>query len=143
MIVEASYEIAILIAKSKESHNIGESLIKPNLLSVAELVLRKDSANKLSQISLTNDTVKTRTDDLSQDIKDQILDQVRDSPVFTIQCDETTDIAQCSQLLVYACFVSGNCVKEEMLFCHPMDSCTTATVIFQGVSIFFQENQLS
>ncbi|XP_076038788.1 zinc finger BED domain-containing protein 5-like [Oratosquilla oratoria] len=31
-VVEASYEIAMLIAKSKKSHNIGESLIKPSIL---------------------------------------------------------------------------------------------------------------
>ncbi|XP_042243354.1 SCAN domain-containing protein 3-like [Homarus americanus] len=74
-VVEASYEIAMLIAKSKTSHNIGELLIKPSILRSAELVLRKDSANKLSQISLSNDTVKGRIDELSQAIKDQILDQ--------------------------------------------------------------------
>ncbi|XP_029652966.1 protein ZBED8-like [Octopus sinensis] len=133
MAVEASYEIAMLIAKSKKSHNIGESLIKPNL--------GQDSANKLSQISLSNDTVKGRIDDLSQDIKDQIFDQVRDSPVFAIQCDETTDIALCSQLLVYVRFVSGNWVKEEM-FCHPMDCRITVAAIFCDVSNFYQENQL-
>ena len=79
---------------------------------------------------------------MSQDIKDQVLDQVRASPVFAIQLDETTDVAQCSQRLMYARFVSGNHVKEEMLFCHPMESYTTATDIFQVVSNFFQENQL-
>ncbi|CAI9717570.1 Hypothetical predicted protein [Octopus vulgaris] len=109
MAVEASYEIAMLIAKSMKSHNIGESLIKPNL--------GQDSANKLSQISLSNDTVKGRIDDLSQDIKDQIFDQVRDSPVFAIQCDETTDIALCSQLLVYVRFVSGNWVMLPVSSC--------------------------
>lgn len=61
-VVEASYEIALLIAKSKKSHKIGESLIKPSILRAAELVLGKDSANKLSQISLSNDTVKGRID---------------------------------------------------------------------------------
>lgn len=142
-VVEASYEIAMLIAKSKKSHNIGESLIKPSILCATELVLGKDSANKLSQISLSNDTVKGRIDELSQDIRDQTLNQVRASPVFAIQCDETTDIAQCSQLLMYARFVSGNNIKEEILFCHPMESCTTAEDIFQDVSNFFQENQLS
>ena len=79
-VVEASYEIAMLISKSKKSHNIGESLIKPSILRVAEFVLGKDSANKLSQISLSNDTVKRRIDELPQDIKDQTLDQVRASP---------------------------------------------------------------
>ena len=80
---------------------------------------------------------------MSQDIKDQVLDQVRASPVFAIQFDETTDVAQCSQLLMYARFVSSNSAKEEMLFCHPMESYTTATDIFQVVSNFFQEIQLS
>ena len=80
---------------------------------------------------------------MSQDIKEQVLDQVRASPVFATQCDETTDVSQCSQLLIYARFVSGNSVKEEMLFCHPMETSTTATDIFQAVSNFFQENQLS
>ncbi|XP_076043697.1 zinc finger BED domain-containing protein 5-like [Oratosquilla oratoria] len=142
-VVEASYEITMLIAKSKKSHNIGESLIKPSILCAAELVLGKDSANKLSQISLSNDTVKKRIDELSQDIKVQTLDQVRASPVFAIQCDETTDVAQCSQLLMYAPFVSGNNIKEEIMFCHPMESFTTAEAIFDVISDFFQENQLS
>ncbi|XP_042221545.1 SCAN domain-containing protein 3-like [Homarus americanus] len=74
-VVEASYEIVMLIAKSKKSHNIREFLIKPSILRAADLILGKDSANKLSQISLSNDTVKGRIDELSQDIKDQILDQ--------------------------------------------------------------------
>uniref|UniRef100_A0A0L8I895 BED-type domain-containing protein n=1 Tax=Octopus bimaculoides TaxID=37653 RepID=A0A0L8I895_OCTBM len=150
IVTEASYEIAMLIAKSKKSHNIGETLIKPSLLRAVELVLGKESANKLSQISLSNDTVKGSIDDLSQDNKDQILDQVRDSPVFAIQCDETTDTAQCSQLLVYVRFVSGECVKQEMFVlcqttvykrkrCSVTLSMTTAAVIFSDVSNFFQE----
>ncbi|XP_042202990.1 SCAN domain-containing protein 3-like [Homarus americanus] len=77
-VVEASYEIAMLIAKSKKSHSIGEFLIKPSILraAAAELVLGKKSANKLSQISLSNDTVKESIDELSQDTKDQILVQI-------------------------------------------------------------------
>lgn len=51
------------------------------LLRSAELVLGKNSANELPQISLSNDRVKGRIDEPSQDIKDQILDQVRNSPV--------------------------------------------------------------
>ena len=95
-VVEASYEIAILIAKSKKSHNIGESLIKPNIFYAAELVLGKDSANKLFQISLSNNIVKGRIDELPQDIKDQTLEQLRAAPVSAIPCDESSDIPQCS-----------------------------------------------
>ena len=51
-VVEASYEIAMLIAKNKKSHNIGESLVKPSIIVAAELILGKDKANMLSQIAL-------------------------------------------------------------------------------------------
>ena len=75
--VEASYEIAMLIAKSKKNHAIGESLIKPSILVAADLVPGKAQANKLSQISLSNDTVKGRIGELSQDIKDQVISQIK------------------------------------------------------------------
>lgn len=44
-------------------------------------------------------TIKGMFDDVSQDIKVQIIHKVRDSLVFAMQCNETADIAQCSQLL--------------------------------------------
>ncbi|XP_076053603.1 zinc finger BED domain-containing protein 5-like [Oratosquilla oratoria] len=132
-----------LVDKPKAFFETKKDTLKRAKLDDTELVLGKDSANKLSQISLSNDTVKKRIDELSQDIKVQTLDQVRASPVFAIQCDETTDVAQCSQLLMYARFVSGNNIKEEIMFCHPMESFTTAEAIFDVISDFFQENQLS
>ena len=141
-VVEASYEIAMLIAKNKKSHNIGESLVKPSIIVAAELVLDKDKANMLSQIALSNDTVKERINELSQDIKDQILDQIKESPFFAIQCDEMTDIGSCFQLLLYARFLSVNTIKEEMLFCHQMKGRATSAEIFNVVANFFQENKL-
>ena len=142
-VVEASYEIAMLIAKNKKSHNIGESLVKPSIIVAAELVLGKDKANMLSQIALSNDTVKERIDELSQDIKDQILDQIKESSFYAIQCDEMTDIGSYSQLLLYARFLSVNTIKEEMLFCHQMKGRATLAEIFNVVANFFQENKLS
>ncbi|XP_076038217.1 protein FAM200C-like [Oratosquilla oratoria] len=90
----------VLADKPKAFFETKKRTPKQAKLDDTELVLGKDSANKLSQISLSNDTVKGRVNELSQDIKVQTLDQVRASPVFAIQCDETTDIAQCSQLLI-------------------------------------------
>ena len=72
----------MLIAKNKKSHNIRESLVKPGIIVAAELVMGKDKANMLSQIALSNDTVKERINELSQDIKDQIFDQIIESPFF-------------------------------------------------------------
>ena len=132
-VVETSYEIFMLMAKNKKSHGIGESLVKLSMLVAAELILGKDKANMLSQISLFDNTVKGRIDELSdQDIKDQLLDQIKQSLFFAIQCNETTDIEKCSQLLLFAGFLSVNTIKE-MLFCYPIKSRATSTDIFNVV----------
>ena len=132
----------MLIAKNNKSHNMRESLVKPSTIVAAELVLGKDKTNMLFQIAFSNDTVKGRIDKLSQDIKDQLLDQIKESPFFAIQCNKTTNMGSCSQLLLYARFLSVNTIKEEMLSCHQMKSRATSAEIF-NVETNFQENQLS
>ena len=133
----------MLIAKNRKNHNIRESLVKPNILVAAELVLGKDKANMLSQIALSNNTAKGRIDELPQDIKDQLLDQIKESSFFAVQFVERTDIGSCFQLLLYARFLSVNTIKEEMLFCNQMKSRATSAKIFNVTANFFQENQLS
>ena len=132
----------MLIAKKKRAVE-SMSLIKPSVLLAGEVVLSKDKANKLSQISLLDDTVKGRIDELFQNIKDQLLDPTKKSPFFAVQCDETTDTANCSQLLLYVRTMSDNLEKEELLLCHPMEGRVTSADIFNVVSNLFEENQLS
>ena len=45
-----------------------------------------------------------------------------------------TDIGSCSQLLLYARFLSVNTIKEEMLFCHQMKGRATSVEIFNVVA---------
>jgi len=46
-VVEASYEIAHMIAKEKKPHTIDETLIKPCMLKAASLVLGEANSKKL------------------------------------------------------------------------------------------------
>ncbi len=136
-IVEASYKISLLIAKQKKPHTIGETLVKPCMVEAACLVLDQNCVNKLNQISLSDNTVKQRIDDMSQDIKLQVTEKIRLSPFFAIQLDESTDVAQLPQLLVYARFISENQVQEEFLFCSPLITTTKAEDVMNMVSNFF------
>uniref|UniRef100_UPI00358DE3FE protein FAM200C-like n=1 Tax=Myxine glutinosa TaxID=7769 RepID=UPI00358DE3FE len=112
-IVEASYKISLLIAKQKKPHTIGEMLVKPCMVEAARLVLDQNCVNKLNQISLSDNTVKQRIDDMSQDIKLQVTEKIRLSPFYAIQLDESTDVAQLPQLLVFARFISENQRKSS------------------------------
>ena len=82
-LLEASYRIAFFcIAQSKKPHTIGEELIKSSLIEATTLVLEKEKANKLEEISLSNDTVKKRISEMSQDILLQVVEEIRSSPIF-------------------------------------------------------------
>ncbi|XP_008189561.1 SCAN domain-containing protein 3-like, partial [Acyrthosiphon pisum] len=100
-LMEASYEIALLIAKDKKPHTIGESLVKPCLFTACKTILNEESCAKVAKISLSNDTIKRRIDEMAHDLKNQIIEKLNKSPFFSLQCDETTDISQNSQLLFY------------------------------------------
>ena len=77
------------------------------------------SAAKLDAIPMSNNTIQRRISDMAADVKEQVLDAIRKSPFFSIQLDESTDVANCAQLMVYVCFIKELGVQEEFLFCHP------------------------
>ncbi|XP_076799889.1 protein FAM200C-like [Clavelina lepadiformis] len=139
-VVEASFEIAHMIAEEKKPHNIGETLIKWCMLKAVTFVLGETSSKKIAKIPLSDSTIKTRTDELAKDIEIQVLEKIHASPFFAIQCDETTDVAQSSQLLVYVRFVGSSSIEEEMLFCRPLETTTKAEDVFKVVATYFDNN---
>ena len=143
-IVEASYVVAFEIAQQKKPHSIGETLIKPCVLKMADIMLGKDAERKLASISLSNSTIQRRIKDLSDDIKCQVVEEIKNAPfdLFAIQIDESTDISSCAQLMVYTKYIYNDTFKEEFLFCSSLETTTKAADILEKVSIFFQSENL-
>ena len=117
-IVEASYVVAFEIVKQKKPHSIGETLIKPCVLKMADIMLGKDAERKLASISLSNSTIQ-RIKDLSDDIKCQVVEEIKNAPfgLFAMQIDESTDISSGAQLMVFTKYIYNDTFKEEFLFC--------------------------
>lgn len=136
-IVEASYEISLLIAKNQKPHTIGETLVKPCLLKAAEVVLGPQEKKKLTNISLSDNTVKRRIDDMGADIRDQVVEGIKSSPWFAVQCDESTDVANCCQLLVFARYIYEDNIKEELLFVKDLKTTAKASDVMAAFTNFF------
>ncbi|KAI6658745.1 hypothetical protein LOD99_15068 [Oopsacas minuta] len=129
--------------KNKKPHTIGDTLIKPCILECARIVLNKDAISKLEQISMLNDTIKSRIVDMSNNIKHQIITKIQASPMFAIQLDESTDVANLSQLMVFARYMNGPTIEEEFLFCKPLETTTKAEDVMAVVSTFFGDMNLN
>ncbi|XP_054591621.2 protein FAM200C-like [Nothobranchius furzeri] len=143
-ILTASYEVAYLIAKQGKPHTIGETLVKPAALKMANLILGTAAEGKLSQIPLSNDTISDRIECMSKDILAQVVADLISSPAkFSLQLDETTDVSNLSQLAVFVRYVKDDMIKEEFLFCKPLTTTTKAADVNKLVDDFFRNNNLS
>ena len=60
----------------KKPHTIGENLVKPCALKMAEIILGKEAANELATVSLSTNTVQRRINDMVNDIKDQVVNEI-------------------------------------------------------------------
>ncbi|KAF2364662.1 hypothetical protein FHG87_004574 [Trinorchestia longiramus] len=143
-ILTASYEVAYLIAKQGKPHTIGETLVKPAVLKIANMMLGKEAEVKLSQINLSNDTISDRIEDMSRDILAQVVADLISSPTkFSLQLDETIDVFNSSQLAVFVRYVKDDVMKEDFLFCKPLTTTTTkAADVKKLVHNFFKNNSL-
>ena len=68
---------------------------------------------------------------MSDNIKSKVLSKIDSSSVFALQLDESTDISNLSQLLVYIRYVADERINEEFLFCQPLETTSKAVDVFQ------------
>ena len=139
----ASYDVSLHIARLKKPHTDEETLIKPSMLACAKHVLGSEAAEKLKKIPLSNDTVKRRIREISENLEDQLVGHIKDIPI-SIHLDESTFGAD-STLIVCIRFIENECIKEELLFVDYFECRCTGQDIFKMVRSYFysQEMKLS
>ena len=64
------------------------------------------------------------------------------SPVFAIQLNESVDVANLSQLMVFVRYVHNQAIEEDVLFCRPLETTTKASDVFKLVEEFFETEKL-
>ncbi|CAG9562242.1 unnamed protein product [Danaus chrysippus] len=138
--LEASYKVAYRIAQQKKPHTIAETLVKPCALDIVELVCGKNERKKVEAVPLSNDVIHSRIVEMSSNVLKQVIEELNASPFpFSMQLDESTDVSQCSQLLVFVRYVKHDTrsIKEEFLFCDSLLETTKASDVFEMIKKFF------
>ncbi|XP_068234130.1 protein FAM200C-like [Palaemon carinicauda] len=142
-IVKASYVIAFQGAKAKKPHMVGESLMKPCIVDSVRLVLGEESSQKMKQISLSNNTIKNRIAEMSENIKENVVSKVMSSPSFFLQIYESTDVTNIAQLHAFSRYITDKGLEEKFLFCRPLEMTRKAVDVVAVVADFFEESGLS
>ncbi|KAF2365033.1 HAT C-terminal dimerization domain [Trinorchestia longiramus] len=141
--LQSSYEVAYRIAKCKMPHTIAEDLIKPCTEKIVELLVGPAAKKRIQIVSLSNDTIRRRINDMAADVCRQVCSEIKQSSLqASLQLDEFTDTALESQLIAFARYEKERKIKEEFLFCNTLPTTTTAADVKAIVDSFFEANEL-
>jgi hypothetical protein len=141
--LEASVKVSYRIACQGEAHVIGEKLIKPCIMDVAETMLDSKAVTLLNSIPLSNDTVKRRIGDCADHVEEVLISRLKLCKYFVLQFDESTDCAGLAILIVFVRYFFENIIYEDLLFCKPLESHTTGKDVFEIINNYFTEKGLS
>ena len=139
--MRASFFVSWKIAQEKVPRTAGENLIKPAAVKMAWILCGDAVTNKLA-ILLSNDNIKWRIQELSEDVLQQTIAFVKRNGKFSLQLDEITDIGNDAQLMVSVQYLDTNDYMEQFLFCRPLAKNTTGEQIFKKLNSLFREHQL-
>ncbi|CAI5657525.1 unnamed protein product, partial [Oreochromis niloticus] len=141
--LQASYMVSYRVAKTNKPHTIVEDLILPAALDMVGTMLGEKAKKTIQSIPSSNNTVSRRISAMSENVLQQLLLRIRHSEFYAIQLDESTDVAGLAHLLVYVRYIHEGTIKEDMLFCKPLEERTTAADIFQKLDTFMNTHGLA
>ena len=140
--LRASYEVSLIIAKAP--HRVGEKLIEPSAVKMAQILLGRNEAKRIGSVPLSHSTVNKKISDIAHNILSQLIAQIQDSPGrISLQFDKTTDIKSISQFVAYVRFVKENAILDQFLFCQEMKERTRAKDVFDPINGFLRENSIA
>ncbi|KAL1281417.1 hypothetical protein QQF64_000220 [Cirrhinus molitorella] len=140
--LKASYRVAELVANTKKSHSVAESLILPACKAIVNEMLGPEAVKEIAKVSLSDNTISRRIDDMSADIECVVLEKIHISKKFALQLDESTDISGHAQLLANVRFVDGDAIRENFLFCTALPEKVTGEEIFRVTSEYLEKGGL-
>ena len=112
--VRASFALSEMIAKSSRPFTEG-LFIKECLLKASD-ILCPDKKKLFEGISLSPNTVANRITDLAANVKDQLILTSKNFEAYSIALDESTDVSDTTQCVVFIRGVDSNLnVTEEFL----------------------------
>ena len=107
---------------------------------MVEIVCGIKEKKAFESVPLSNDTIQSRIADISANILKQVMEELKTTPFpFSLQLDESSDIFNSCQLLVFIRYVHADTIKEEFLFCESLPQHAKATDILEMLNNFFAD----
>lgn len=129
----ASYTVTYELAKSKKPFTDG-NFVKKCAIQMAKAFSQEKIAKEFESVPLSKQTVARRTEDISLQLSQSLKSCIENCSYFSLAIDESTDITDTCQLLIFVKVIQEDfTVIEELLkVCSLHDTCR-GTDIFSAV----------
>lgn len=126
----ASYVVAYNIAKSNKTLSDGE-FVKTCMLQVSEIMC-PDKKKEFEAVSLSRKTITSRIEVIDKQLLSQLESKIKDFKFCSFALDESTDITDTAQLLIFIRGINENfVVTEELASMRSLKGTTKGADIFQ------------
>ncbi|CAI6358915.1 unnamed protein product [Macrosiphum euphorbiae] len=139
---EASFVVSQMIANNMKGHTIGEKLIKPACKEMVRIMIGNEAALEIDKIPMSNDTVSRRICCMSTDIKELVIEKMKNSR-FTLQVDDSTSSDGKCYMIGFVRFVDDNAIISQFLCLKEFKKNTRGKDIFNTIDYFFENNGIS
>ena len=93
-------------------------------------MIGKNYVRNIESVPLSNSTISRRMSDMAEYCQKEVIKRVKQSPTFSLQMDESTDIAGLAVLIVFVRYIYNCKTEEDLLFCKPLETHTKGADIF-------------
>ncbi|XP_057203176.1 general transcription factor II-I repeat domain-containing protein 2B-like [Triplophysa rosa] len=138
--LKASYAVSLVLAKAKKSLSECET-VKQCAIEMAKAFGDEKMAKNFESVSLSRRTVTRRISDIQCQIQEKLKQEIENCKYFSLALDESTDVTDVSQLLIFARTITEKFdVHEELLKLVSLHGTTKGEDIFKSVEIAVNEH---
>jgi len=147
MATEASYVITYVLAKHKKPYLDGE-IFKEAFLEGSEKLFynfknKSEIINAIKDLQLSRRTVTRRIEDMNENVTRQLEDDIKSCRFFSLQFDESIDVVDTAQLIVFIRMVFCDfSMKEEFLTILPIKGTTRGIDMMETFMAFAEKTKL-
>jgi hypothetical protein len=123
--------VAYNISKCNKTISGGE-FVKDCMLSVCDIICL-DKTKDIATVSFSRKTITKRVEAIDTNLSSQVQKRIEQFKLCSITTDESTDISDTAQYLMFIRGIDDNfCITEELAFMQSLQVTTTGSDIFRG-----------
>lgn len=110
---------------------------------MVKTMLGIEAEKEIIKIPLSDSTISRRIINISEDIEEQVIENLKSGELFALQVDESTDISVKAQLMAFIRFIVNSKIVNQFCCCKELSRTTTGRDVFDVINKYLKNYGIS